>query len=117
MKAPLPNPSLQNHLKACTNLVAFVGRVTQNYFSQISLDYEKKMKKISDDEKSSKNFVLATVETFKSKEFLNRLVSCLVAGCAMVAYAHFSGLLNDFRNIEVTYEDIEDDEDETDSEE
>ena len=75
------------------------------------------MKKISDDEKSSKNFVLATVETFKSKEFLNRLVSCLVAGCAMVAYAHFSGLLNDFRNIEVTYEDIEDDEDETDSEE
>jgi metaxin len=45
LKSPLPNPSLQNHLKACTNLVAFVGRVSQNYFPQIAFEYEKKMKK------------------------------------------------------------------------
>ena len=41
LKAPLPNPTLQNHLKACVNLVSFVVRITQNYFAETALEYEK----------------------------------------------------------------------------
>jgi len=32
LKAPLPSAALQNHLKACTNLSRFVGRILQRYF-------------------------------------------------------------------------------------
>ena len=32
LKAPFPKPVLQNYLKACTNLVKFVVRVTNRYF-------------------------------------------------------------------------------------
>ncbi|KAL1117797.1 hypothetical protein AAG570_004112, partial [Ranatra chinensis] len=32
LKAPFPNPTLQNHLKACTNLFKFVTRINQHYF-------------------------------------------------------------------------------------
>lgn len=32
LKAPLPSAALQNHLKACTNLTRFVGRILQRYF-------------------------------------------------------------------------------------
>ena len=41
LKAPQPNPTLQNHLKACVNLVSFVVRITQNYFAETALEYEK----------------------------------------------------------------------------
>lgn len=34
LKAPLPSAALQNHLKACTNLNRFVGRILQRYFSK-----------------------------------------------------------------------------------
>ncbi|CAA9994671.1 unnamed protein product, partial [Nesidiocoris tenuis] len=34
LKAPLCSTSLQNHLKACTNLNKFVSRISQRYFSQ-----------------------------------------------------------------------------------
>jgi hypothetical protein len=33
----------------------------------------------------------------------------------MMAYAHFSGLLHAVRNIEINYEEIDEDEDETDA--
>lgn len=32
LKAPFPSGALQNHLKACENLVAFVTRILQQYF-------------------------------------------------------------------------------------
>lgn len=32
LKVPFPSPVLQNYLKACTNLVKFVVRITQRYF-------------------------------------------------------------------------------------
>lgn len=32
LKAPLPSAALQNHLKACTNLTRFVGRILQRFF-------------------------------------------------------------------------------------
>ena len=123
LKAPLPNPSLQNHLKACTNLVAFVGRVTQNYFPQISLEYDKKMKKEQhpsggeNEPSTAASNPVGILARIKSKDFLNRFGSCLAAALAMIAYAHFSGLLNAVRNIEVTFEDVnEDEEEESESE-
>ena len=36
LRAPFPNPTLQNHLKACNNLVSFVIRISQKYFPAIS---------------------------------------------------------------------------------
>jgi len=45
LKAPLPNPTpLQAHLKACGNLVSFVSRISLNYFPQVSIDYENRLK-------------------------------------------------------------------------
>ena len=118
LKAPLPNPSLQNHLKACTNLVAFVGRVTQNYFPQTALEYEKKLKKKAESEAepaASETTSLSPLAKLRSKDFLNRFASCLVASVAMIAYAHFSGLIDAVRNAEVTFIDINDEEEESDS--
>merc|ERR1719461_758854 len=43
LKAPLPNPTLQNHLKASVNLVSFVVRITQSYFPNTALEYDKKI--------------------------------------------------------------------------
>lgn len=117
LKAPLPSASLQNHLKGCTNLVAFVGRVTQNYFAQISMEYERKQKQFQTTSSESAETTPAPptamtparfVSTITSKEFLNRFASCLVAGVAMMAYAHFSGLLHAVRNIEISIEEDED---------
>ena len=36
LKTPFPNSTLQNHLKACTNLVTFVARISQKYYPNIS---------------------------------------------------------------------------------
>ena len=66
---------------------------------------------------SSTTTSLSPLAKIRSKDFLNRFASCLVAGLAMIAYAHFSGLINAVRNIEVTFIDINDDEEESDSEE
>ena len=83
LKAPLPNPGpLQNHLKACGNLVSFIVRITQNYFSQTFIDYEKV--------KAEKEVITPV----NWGDWLRPLMAVTAGGAAMTAYAYGSGLLD-----------------------
>ncbi|CAD1480887.1 unnamed protein product, partial [Heterotrigona itama] len=85
LKAPLPNPALQNHLKACTNLVTFVARISERYFSNECHEYKTK-------EKNAQN-----VKQYTHNEFPNKRRTQLVAGffatLMMAAYALSNGIL------------------------
>ncbi|KAK0079671.1 hypothetical protein PV325_000960 [Microctonus aethiopoides] len=87
LKVPLPNPALQNHLKACTNLVKFVSRVSQRYFEYDYQEYEKI--KAKENEKHSR--------TDSDNEFPHKRRDQVFAGIfatmAMVAYAIFTGIV------------------------
>lgn len=93
LKAPLPNPALQNHLKACTNLVKFVTRISQRYFEDVCQKYERikaeeNVKKLRRDSESE----------FPNKR-RNQFFAGLFATLAMVGYALSTGL------VEVTIKD------------
>ena len=72
LKAPLPNPTLQNHLKACVNLVSFVVRITQNYFAETALEYEKVLS-----DKQAEEAARAAAAAASSK--------CLVDNCLIIS--------------------------------
>merc|ERR1712141_292800 len=110
LKAPFPNATLQNHLKACENLVKFVSRITLTYFSKIALDYEKEDQKNKDDKSSSnKNNKTNDDEEPISKTRL--AIAGTVAASAMTAYAFQSGFVDILRNVSIQIV-TEDDEDE-----
>ncbi|XP_020285902.1 metaxin-1 isoform X2 [Pseudomyrmex gracilis] len=87
LKAPLPNPILQNYLKACTNLVKYVSRISQRYFEKEYQAYEKlkaekntdKLKKDSDSE-------------FPNKR-RNQILAAIFATLAMTGYALSTGIV------------------------
>lgn len=80
LRAPFPNCALQNHLKACDNLAAFVTRITQRYFS------------VKDTGSGDSGVSKVSSEEF-SFSWLNSLISIGVATVAMVSYALLSGLV------------------------
>lgn len=80
LRAPFPSCALQNHLKACDNLAAFVTRIMLRYFSVKDTG--------SGDSVASK----ASTEEF-SFSWLNSLISVGVATVAMLSYALLSGLV------------------------
>ncbi|KAK9308849.1 hypothetical protein QLX08_001270 [Tetragonisca angustula] len=84
LKAPLPNPALQNHLKACTNLVTFVARISERYFSNECHEYKTK--------ENAQN-----VKQYTHNEFPNKRRTQLVAGffvtLMMATYAFSNGIL------------------------
>ena len=41
IKAPFPNPSLQNHVKANDNLWKFVSHINLTYFAKVASDYQR----------------------------------------------------------------------------
>ncbi|CAG2054903.1 unnamed protein product [Timema podura] len=86
LKAPFPCPALQNHLKACTNLVKFVVRVTQRYFPTAAQEYEAKRhaEEIKKTRESEKEF---------PHKRRNQLLATLFAFLAMVGYALSTGLV------------------------
>lgn len=87
LKAPFPKPVLQNYLKACTNLVKFVVRVTNRYFPYAAQEYEAK--------KSAEEG--AKVKTTDPDDFPNRrrhqFIAGLFATAAMTSYALYTGLV------------------------
>lgn len=109
LKAPLPNPALQNHLKASVNLVSFVVRITQNYFSETALAYEKKMsdKQAEEAAKVSKEGVVVKNGI---GDWLRPLAAGVVSCSAMLGYAYFSGLVDLVRTAEArnSYSDDDD---------
>ncbi|KAI4497147.1 hypothetical protein M0802_007631 [Mischocyttarus mexicanus] len=87
LKAPLVNPPLQNHLKACTNLVNFVTHISQKYFREDYNHYEKI--------KNEDNIRKMRKDSFS--EFPNKRRDQVLAGLfavvAMVGYALLTGKL------------------------
>ncbi|XP_015435763.1 PREDICTED: metaxin-1 isoform X2 [Dufourea novaeangliae] len=87
LKIPLPNPTLQNHLKACTNLVKYVSRISQMYFEHENQEYEQR--------KADEN--THTVKKDSESEFPNKRRNQVFAGVfatlAMAVYAVSNGLV------------------------
>ncbi|XP_075536738.1 metaxin-1 [Dermacentor variabilis] len=80
LRAPFPSCALQNHLKACDNLAAFVTRIMQRYFS------------VKDTGSGDSAAAKVSTEEF-SFSWLNSLISVGVATVAMLSYALLSGLV------------------------
>uniref|UniRef100_A0A1B6E1Z4 GST C-terminal domain-containing protein n=1 Tax=Clastoptera arizonana TaxID=38151 RepID=A0A1B6E1Z4_9HEMI len=88
LKAPFPNSILQNHLRSYSNLYKYVIRISQRYFPNESLEYEKKMKEnTKDSTKSSNN------EVDFPHQIRNKIFAVAFAVSAMAAYAITSGLV------------------------
>ncbi|XP_076232875.1 metaxin-1 [Calliopsis andreniformis] len=90
LKAPLPNPALQNHLKACTNLVKYVSRISLKYFKNEYNDYEQQRTE-EDIQKIRRNS-----ETEFPHKRRNQFLAGLFAGLAMAGYALSNGIVKSF---------------------
>ncbi|XP_015601462.1 metaxin-1 isoform X2 [Cephus cinctus] len=112
LKAPLPNPALQNHLKACTNLAKFVSRISQRYFGDIHLEYEKEKA-----EENARKTRRDSESEFPNKR-RNQFFAGVVAVLAMLGYALSSGVvkvtIKDDEMLEAASEYILDDQDTAD---
>ena len=115
LKAPFPNATLQNHLKACENLVKFVSRITLTYFSKISLDYEKSKLNEKEDEKNNKDDKSSSSSkkaNDNDEEPISKTrlaIAGTVAASAMTAYAFQSGFVDILRNVSIQIVTEEDD--------
>jgi len=87
LKAPLPNPALQNHLKACTNLVKYVSRISQRYFEEEYQTYEKQRA-----EKNVERLRRDSETEFPNKR-RNQIFAALAATIAMTGYALSTGIV------------------------
>jgi len=121
LKAPLPNNTLQNYLKNCTNLVRFVVKISQNYFPQTVREWEEKNQKEEQQKKNNskqkkKETRTETEEEVWPHETRNKILAGAFATTAMLGYAYHSGLVDIARNIEIRIvndeEDVEDYDDE-----
>lgn len=87
LKAPFPNPALQNFLKSCDNLLRFVVRISQRYFPTEVKDYETK-KMAENNAKSAKDS-----ETDFPNKRRNQILAGIFATAAMTGYALSTGLV------------------------
>ena len=107
LKAPLPNPTpLQSHIKACSNLVSFVSRISLNYFPQATIEYEKMQKDLKfSKETRSKGADSNSEESMPQKSLSEKLRPVMVGAfalTAMLGYAHVSGLLSLFKEMNIS---------------
>ncbi|XP_017789633.1 PREDICTED: metaxin-1 [Habropoda laboriosa] len=84
LKAPLPNPALQNHLKACTNLVQYISRISERYFKDECREYKTK-ENVRDMRRYSEN-------EFPNKR-RNQIFAGLFAALVMSTYVFSTGIL------------------------
>ena len=87
LKAPLPSCALQNHLKACTNLVKFINRILQKYFEYDYEEYEKSKSK--EQEHKAK---MSAVDDYPNKR-RNQVLAGVFAAVAMLGYALSTGIV------------------------
>ncbi|XP_076656015.1 metaxin-1 [Halictus rubicundus] len=89
LKVPLPNPALQNHLKACTTLVKYISRISQKYFENEYQEYEQR--------KAEENVQKARRDSESDSDFPNKRRNQFFAGIfatlAMAAYAISTGIV------------------------
>ncbi|XP_076226542.1 metaxin-1 isoform X4 [Nomia melanderi] len=91
LKVPLPNPALQNHLKACTNLVKYVSRISQKYFESEYQEYEQRKA-----EENTHKMRRDSESDFPNKR-RNQVFAGIFATLAMVVYAVSTGIVKLFR--------------------
>jgi len=110
LKAPFPNPTLQNYLKASDALVKFVSRINLTYFSKVAIDFEKKRVKENTEKKSSEN----AEDKEEPVNYTRVAVASSVAASAMTAYAIKSGWFDIAKHvtIQLVGSDEEEEEDE-----
>lgn len=84
LKAPLPNSALQSHLKACTNLVTYVSRISERYFGNECREYKAK--------ESAQNVKKYSENEFPNKR-RNQFFAGLFASLVMAAYVLSTGIL------------------------
>ncbi|XP_001601774.2 metaxin-1 isoform X1 [Nasonia vitripennis] len=87
LKVPLPSCSLQNHLKACENLVKFVTRILQKYFEYDYQEYEKSKTKEQEEKKKANSD-----SEFPNKR-RNQILAGIFAAVAMLGYALSTGIV------------------------
>ncbi|XP_053976637.1 metaxin-1 isoform X1 [Hylaeus volcanicus] len=87
LKVPLPNPALQNHLKACTNLVKYVSRISQRYFEYEYHNYEQRKA-----EENSQKMKSDSENDVPNKRW-NQFLAGIFATLAMVGYAISTGIV------------------------
>ena len=106
IKAPFPNPSLQNHVKANDNLWKFVSHINLTYFAKVASDYQRKQ---TDNQEKSSNTKTGS-ETGNGYAAnsddppinkTNLFLASSVAVSAMTAYAFHSGLVDIVKNIKI----------------
>jgi len=123
IKAPFPNPSLQNHVKANDNLWKFVSHINLTYFAKVASDYQRKNAE-ADQENSSNSKTgngsaggtgYATADPNDPPiNKTNMVLASSVAISAMTAYAFHSGLVDIVKNIKVELVDEYDEEEDVD---
>lgn len=108
LKAPLPNSTLQNYMKNCSNLVRFVVKISQNYFPQTVKAWDEKNNNEEESRNKKKNESKKKKENSKGEEenawpheTRNKILAGAVASTAMLGYAYSSGLIDVVRNIEI----------------
>lgn len=84
LKAPLPNPALQNHLKACTNLMSYTSRISERYFSNEYCEYKTK-----ESAQSTKKYAQNEFPNKRRNQFFAGFFATLV----MATYAFSTGIL------------------------
>ena len=107
IKAPFPNPSLQNHVKANENLWKFVSHINLTYFAKVGSDYQRK--KAEDQENLSNSKTgnegggtgYASDPNYEPINKTNMFLAGGVAVSAMTAYAFHSGLVDIVKNIKI----------------
>ncbi|XP_078041458.1 metaxin-1 isoform X5 [Augochlora pura] len=87
LKISLPNSALQNHLKACTNLVKYVSRISQKYFEKDCQEYEQRKAE------ENSNKVRRDSETDFPNKRRNQFFAGIFATLAMAAYAISTGIV------------------------
>uniref|UniRef100_V9IIZ0 Metaxin-1 n=1 Tax=Apis cerana TaxID=7461 RepID=V9IIZ0_APICE len=92
LKAPLPNPALQNHLKACTNLVTFISRISEKYFANECCEYKAK--------ENAQNIRKYSQNEFPNKR-RNQLLAGLVTTLIMATYIFSTGILEKWKLVRI----------------
>ena len=100
-KAPFPNPTLQNNVKAHENLSKFVSKITLAYFAKVLTSYQKE-EQIKTEQKSD-----IKEDSVDPKSLL---FAGFVSASVMGSYAYFKGFSNELIESDDDENDDEDDE-------
>ncbi|XP_041980382.1 metaxin-1 isoform X2 [Aricia agestis] len=95
VKAPFPNPTLANHVKAINNLSRFVARISQKNFRNVTDEYNKQNAK----KKSAGTQSESEIANFPNQT-RNKILAALFAAIAMTGFAVANGMFQDMKEFQ-----------------